>query len=176
MSFLRKAIIIPLLLTSLIYFSSAGAAITDRPPVKVTTSHHLVHKPVHRRLTAHQMKRLVTLVRILQRNKLESYFKAVWDNIYSIPADLMPVVNCIKGVESGNYTESSHTGSGSGAYQYIPSTWKTWFTQWATAFQIQDYYALAYQAPSHVQDGVLVYTLTHGGASNWSGVDGCTGF
>lgn len=86
---------------------------------------------------------------------------------------LTGVVQCIKGAESGNYMESSHPGSGSGAYQFIPGTWRTWSAKAGFGGQ----YAYAYQAPAAVQDAVLVYTLTNGGAGNWSnrfGKDNCT--
>lgn len=86
--------------------------------------------------------------------------------------DLARVVQCIKDHESGNYSESSHPGSGSGAYQFIPGTWRTW-----SARAGYGGYMYAYQAPPAVQDAVLHYTLTHGGAGNWSnrwGNDPCT--
>jgi hypothetical protein len=87
------------------------------------------------------------------------------------------VADCIKGVESGNYTEQSHIYEGSGAYQFIPSTWRYWYGRWrdAVAFVGSDY-PYAYLAPPLIQDAVLAYTLANGGASNWSGVDGCTGY
>lgn len=83
------------------------------------------------------------------------------------------VMQCIKDHESGNYTEHSHPNSGSGAYQYVPGTWRTWA---ARAGYMG--YDLAYQAPPWVQDAVTAFTLTHGGAGNWStrwGNDPCTG-
>lgn len=79
---------------------------------------------------------------------------------------------CIKNHESGNYAEQSHVGSGSGAYQYVPGTWRTWSAR--AGF---DGYLYAYQAPAPVQDAVTDYVLTHGGAGNWSprfGNDPCT--
>lgn len=82
------------------------------------------------------------------------------------------VVTCIYEHESGNYSESSHPGSGSGAAQWIPSTWRAW-----SARAGYPGYDLAYQAPASVQEAVLRYTLTHGGAGNWSnrfGNDPCT--
>lgn len=88
------------------------------------------------------------------------------------PAGLPAVVQCIKNHESGNYTEHSHPGSGSGAYQMIPGTWAAW-----SARAGYPGYRYAYQAPPNVQDAVLQYTLTHGGAGNWSpryGNDPCT--
>lgn len=96
--------------------------------------------------------------------------------------DLSVVVNCIKGAESGNYTENTHMGSGSGAYQFIPRTWRYYFGLWKSSLPPKEqllipYYDLAYQAPPWVQDAVLHYALTHGGAGNWSnryGRDNCT--
>lgn len=82
------------------------------------------------------------------------------------------VAACVKDHESGNYGESSHPGSGSGAYQFIPSTWRTW-----SAKAGYGGYAYAYQAPAAVQDAVFEYALSHGGAHNWDnayGNDPCT--
>lgn len=87
-------------------------------------------------------------------------------------APLSSVMDCIRQHESGNYTESSHPGSGSGAYQYVPGTWRTW-----SARAGYPGYAYAYQAPAAVQDAVTAYTLQNGGAGNWSpryGPDPCT--
>lgn len=83
-----------------------------------------------------------------------------------------PVARCVMGAESGNYAEASHPGSGSGAYQFIPSTWRHWS-------KLAGYpgYAYAYEAPPSVQDAVFDYTVTHGGAHNWDprfGKDSCT--
>jgi hypothetical protein len=98
------------------------------------------------------------------------------------PGSLSSVVQCIKNHESGNYNEASHPGSGSGAFQFIPGTWRAWFGRWRSSLSAAEtatvpYYSLAYQAPPEIQDAVLHYTLTHGGASNWSnrfGNDPCT--
>jgi len=60
---------------------------------------------------------------------------------------LASIMDCIKRAESGNYAESSHPGSGSGAYQMIPSTFTTW-----SARAGYPGYAYAYQAPPAVQD------------------------
>lgn len=87
-------------------------------------------------------------------------------------SSLSGVAQCIKNHESGNYTESSHPASGSGAYQWIPSSWQAW-----SARAGYPGYTYAYQAPPSVQDAVTVYALTHGGAGNWStryGADPCT--
>lgn len=92
------------------------------------------------------------------------------------------VAQCIKDHESGNYAESSHPGSGSGAYQYVPDTWRHYFNLWKASLPpaqqlMIPYYDLAYQAPPWVQDAVFQYTLSHGGAGNWSpryGNDPCT--
>lgn len=83
------------------------------------------------------------------------------------------VMDCIKAHESGNYAEQSHPGSGSGAYQVIPSTWNVW-----SARAGYPGYAYAYLAPPNVQDAVVQYMLANGGAANWSvryGPDPCTG-
>lgn len=99
--------------------------------------------------------------------------------------DLSGVVTCIKGAESGNYSESSHPQDGSGAYQFIPRTWRYYFGLWQAGWNADPahkktqvpYYDLAYQAPPWVQDATLHYALTHGGAGNWSmryGQDNCT--
>ena len=87
-------------------------------------------------------------------------------------AGIEAVMACIRGAESGNYAESSHPSSGSGAYQYVPSTWETWSSR--AGYSGYDY---AYEAPAAVQDAVTVYVLTHGGAHNWDpryGPDDCT--
>jgi hypothetical protein len=99
-------------------------------------------------------------------------------------------MQCIKDHESGNYTESSHPSSGSGAYQFIPSTWAAWSVR--AGYPLRDkkgvvvtdkngnplpLHAMAYMAPAAEQDAVTVYTLTHGGAHNWDpayGADPCT--
>lgn len=109
--------------------------------------------------------------------QLKMFFEGLWNKIYSIPPHLAGVVQCIKDHESGNYAESSHPSSGSGAYQYVPGTWRHYFTLWATSIDDKRYFSYAFQAPPEVQDAVLVYTLTHGGAGNWSnayGYDPCT--
>lgn len=88
------------------------------------------------------------------------------------PSSIAGVMQCIKNHESGNYTEATHPSSGSGAYQYVPGTWQTW-----SARAGYPGYSYAYLAPASVQDAVTVYTLTHGGAGNWSpryGDDPCT--
>lgn len=81
-------------------------------------------------------------------------------------------LDCIKAHESGDYGESSHPQDGSGAYQWIPSSWQAWSARAGLSG-----YTYAYQAPPAVQDAVTVYALTHGGAGNWSsryGNDPCT--
>lgn len=96
----------------------------------------------------------------------------------ALPSPVAPVMACIRSAESGNYSESSHPGGASGAYQYEPDTWRTWFARWAAATgYVGPRYAYAYQAPPAVQDAVTEFTLTHGGAGNWSprwGPDYCT--
>lgn len=109
-------------------------------------------------------------------------------SVAAIPAptvnvgDTAPVRACIKSYESGNYAESSHPESGSGAYQWIPSSWAEWSVR--AGYGTRDEkgrplptYAYAYQAPPGVQDAVTDYAITNGGAGNWSpkfGVDPCT--
>jgi hypothetical protein len=85
---------------------------------------------------------------------------------------LASVMTCIKNHESGNYMESSHIQDGSGAFQAIPSTWRTW-----SARAGHGGYSYEYLAPPAVQDAVIAYMLTHGGAGNYSpryGNDPCT--
>jgi len=88
------------------------------------------------------------------------------------------VISCIKEHESGDYMESSHIETGSGAHQIIPSTWRTWSVR--AGFHNnrgQPTYAYTFQAPPSVQDAVVIYMLTNGGAGNWSpryGNDPCT--
>lgn len=105
--------------------------------------------------------------------------KAWWGQMtaYHLDTTTRPIADCIFHVESGNYAESSHINEGSGAAQWIPSTWQHWYGLWrdAVAFVGSDY-PYAYLAPPLIQDAVLAYTLANGGASNWSGVDGCTGY
>lgn len=95
---------------------------------------------------------------------------------YHLDTTTQRTADCIKGVESGDYGEQSHPSEGSGAFQFIPSTWAHYYGLWrdAVAFVGSDY-QYAYQAPPLIQDAVLAYTLANGGGSNWSGVDGCTG-
>jgi hypothetical protein len=82
------------------------------------------------------------------------------------------VAACVKAHESGNYSEHSHPSSGSGAYQFVPGTWRSY-----SAAAGHGGYAYAYQAPPSVQDAVFEYAITHGGAHNWDpkfGNDPCT--
>lgn len=115
--------------------------------------------------------------RLVRAILLARYVDLLWHATYDIPADLVPVANCVKGVESGDPNEQSHPSSGSGTYQFIPTTWRTWFGRWRVAtpaYKGPDY-AFAFLAPWFVQDAVFVFTLRNGGEANWSGVDGCTG-
>lgn len=88
------------------------------------------------------------------------------------------VIQCIFNHESGDYHESSHPESGSGAAQIIPPTWRTWSVRAGYHDERgRPTYAYTYQAPPPVQDSVVVYMLTNGGAGNWSpryGNDPCT--
>ena len=117
-------------------------------------------------------------IRGLEQQQLAAYLNAVWLGSMGLPPSpqIQSVMDCIKGVESGNYAEASHIYEGSGAFQFIPTTWQHWYGLWRDAVEFRHAdYPYAYLAPPLIQDAVLVYTLTHGGASNWSGVDGCTG-
>lgn len=92
------------------------------------------------------------------------------------------VAGCVKGAESGTYTESTHPEDGSGAYQFIPNTWRHYYLLWRAALADTDPekgqdYTLAYMAPPWVQDAVFAYTVANGGAHNWDpsyGNDTCT--
>jgi len=98
--------------------------------------------------------------------------------VVSGSSSIQAVMDCIKHAESGDYAEHSHIYDGSGAYQYTPGTFVAWFARWASATGYHGpSYALAYEAPSWIQDAVTAYALTHGGAGNWSmryGNDSCT--
>jgi hypothetical protein len=100
----------------------------------------------------------------------------------NVPPDIGNVMVCIRGHESGNYSESGHPNGSSGAYQYEPGTWGTWSVR-AGYYSLDSHgnqvptYTRAYMAPASVQDAVTAYALTHGGAGNWSmrwGNDPCT--
>lgn len=117
-------------------------------------------------------------MKAVEHARLVAYLNAVWLGSLGLPPDAgtQQVMDCIKGVESGNYGEASHPYEGSGAYQFIPTTWRHWYGLWRDAVEFRGSdYPFAYLAPPLIQDAVLIYTLTHGGAGNWSGVDGCTG-
>jgi muramidase (phage lysozyme) len=89
------------------------------------------------------------------------------------PSDLASVMQCIKDHESGDYSRNNHGMSGaSGAYQIIASTWRVWSERAGHGG-----YAAAFLAPPAVQDAVVLFMLTHGGAGNWDpkfGNDPCT--
>lgn len=95
------------------------------------------------------------------------------DNPQPMSTDIASVMACIRAHESGDYTNASHPPDGaSGAYQYIGSTWRAW-----SARAGYPGYSAAYLAPPATQDAVTAFTLTHGGAGNWSpryGPDYCT--
>jgi hypothetical protein len=83
-------------------------------------------------------------------------------------------MSCIRAHETrGDYTERSHPWDGSGAYQFIPTTWRYWAQRAGHGT-----WRYAYEAPSRVQDAVAAFTLEHGGGGAWSmrfGDDPCTG-
>lgn len=82
-------------------------------------------------------------------------------------------MQCIKDHESGDYTNHTNGPEGaSGAYQFIGSTWRAWSARAGLGG-----YSAAWLAPPAVQDAVVLFTLTHGGAHNWDpryGNDPCT--
>lgn len=144
------------------------------------------HFPGHSNAYYHRVTHFFILLRKAQirahKEAQAAAFKAWIEAISFPPAYLVPVMNCIKGAESGNYFESSHPSSGSGAYQFVPGTWLTYFLRWRDSLPADhqyknSYYALAFLAPSYVQDHVLVFALQNGGAHNWDpsyGNDSCT--
>lgn len=91
----------------------------------------------------------------------------------TVSASLSQIMACIRAHESGNYQEHSHPdGGGSGAYQYLRSTWAVW-----SARAGYPGYPYPYEAPASVQDAVTAFVLSHGGAHNWDpsyGNDPCT--
>lgn len=124
--------------------------------------------------------RCVAWAQAVHQAQLAAYLNAVWLASLGLPPApaIAQVMACIKSYESGNYAESSHPLSGSGAFQWIPSSWATWYGRWrdAVAFVGSDY-PYAYSAPPLIQDAVTAYAITHGGAGNWSnnyGLDPCT--
>lgn len=182
---MRKALILPLVLFMIACLTAPTVRSLDRTlPSVVGLPQEISLQAKITPLAAKRFKaRLNTKAKKEQFRRfvhlllLRAYLDAVWHAIYDIPPDLIPVANCVKGVESGNYSESTHPGSGSGAYQYVPSTWQHWFSLWATTTGYKSSHSLAYLAPWYVQDATFVYTLRHGGASNWSnayGYDPCT--
>lgn len=96
----------------------------------------------------------------------------------SAPQGVGTIIQCIFDHESGDYNESSHPESGSGAAQIIPPTWRVWSVR--AGFHDdrgRPTYSYTYKAPPAVQDAVVVFMLTNGGAGNWSprfGNDPCT--
>lgn len=152
-------------------------------PLKVDQSPGM--KKLAKRLPGHSLayyRRLAAFFVILENAQKRAAFAAWIEAISFPPTELRPVMQCIKDHESGNYIESSHPSSGSGAYQFTPGTWLTWFLRWRDSLKANDpykfsYYALAFMAPQYVQDHVIVYTLQNGGAHNWDpryGDDPCT--
>ena len=120
-------------------------------------------------------REIVVLTKIAAVPPLRPVGPPSWSQAPTPPmtgAAVLSVMQCIKDHESGNYTESSHLSSGSGAFQYVPSTWREW-----SAKAGHPGFAYAFEAPAVVQDAVTEFTLTHGGAGNWSnkfGFDPCT--
>lgn len=95
-----------------------------------------------------------------------------------VPATIASVMACIRGAESGNYSESHNPGGATGAYQYEGATFVTYEGRWAAATGYAGpTYGAAYEAPPWMQDAITAYTLQNGGAGNWSekyGADSCT--
>lgn len=93
--------------------------------------------------------------------------------VVSVSMNVADVMACIRAHESGDYTNHTNGPEGaSGAYQYMGATWRHWSI--AAGFPGT---SAAYLAAPATQDAVTVYTLTHGGAGNWSpryGPDPCT--
>lgn len=82
------------------------------------------------------------------------------------------VRTCIHNHESWDPTEHSHLSDGSGWYQMIPRTFRTYAARLGITW-----YAFAYEAPAPVQDAIAAFMLTTDGAGNWSpryGNDPCT--
>lgn len=147
-----------------IHPNSARHALRHRTAVTSTKT----HGPHKKKLTPEAIR----YIQAVQRAQLLAYLHALWLN------STLATRTCIMHYESGNYSESSHPDSGSGAYQFVPSTWQTWFTSWTTwAGYGGPSYSYAFQAPAWIQDDVASYTLTHGGQHNWDpsyGNDPCT--
>jgi hypothetical protein len=91
----------------------------------------------------------------------------------AVAPSLVGVMACIKTHESGDYQEHSHLQDGSGAFQFIPSTWRTWASERGSPRRACQGHPVATMStrisrPAAVQDAVVAYALTHGGAGNWS--------
>lgn len=125
------------------------------------------HGPHKKKLTPQAIR----YIQAVQRAQLLAYLHALWLN------STLATRTCIMHYESGNYSESSHPDSGSGAYQFTPPTWRHYFSLWAAWYGYTLSHDLAYMAPGWVQDEVAAYTLTNGGQHNWDpsyGNDPCT--
>lgn len=155
-------------------------------PDRIEAARVLSVRPPGRTAPAHPKKKpactpkCLAWVRAVQHAQLVAYLNALWLHSLGLPPDAgtQQVMDCIKSYESGDYTEHSHPSSGSGAFQWIPSSFAAWFQRWRDAVEyVGSDYALAYEAPPLIQDAVTAYAITHGGAGNWSnnyGLDPCT--
>lgn len=164
--------------------STVPQAVATRvgPPTKVAPPTNSARRPAVGSVAWFQRlppRKRVKVVAYLKAVQVNIFLQALWEAMYGIPPDLTRVVVCIYDHESGDPAEHSHPAAGSGRAQYIPSTWRYWFGRWRAAspnYHGPDY-PLAWLAPGYLQDGVLVFTLRNGGASNWSpryGNDPCT--
>lgn len=174
---IRQSVIVPIVV-ALVLLTSCASSFTATQVIETRLTKQQPIVQVAARSKLNTAKKRMAFHRFIVMLQLRAYLHAVWLAVYSIPPYLHHVAVCVKGHESGNYSESSHTSSGSGAYQFIPSTWRTYFAAWAKETNYKGpWYAFAFQAPWYVQDAVFVYTVTHGGAHNWDpkfGWDPCT--
>lgn len=194
---LRNRLLAPSIVLSLALATPAASTVVAPPTplkvetiatVKTTPQKHrrfICRKKPEGRIICHSQKwwkLAAAYASLLHQAEQRAAFTAWIEAISFPPAHLVPIMNCIKDHESGNYAESSHPSSGSGAYQYTPGTWLTYFLRWRDSLPADhqyknSYYALAFLAPAYVQDRVIVYTLENGGAHNWDpayGDDPCT--
>ena len=92
----------------------------------------------------------------------------------SIPNDIKSFASCVINHESRDWPYDGHprpyvahrsdSGTASGAYQFIDSTWRD--KSRAAGFPG---YSRAMLAPPRVQDAVFAFVVAHGGAGHWNG-------